>query len=245
MPISEFFRNQRRKLELEDYRPLLNAQSEKRFRFDFLMPLTGESFLGMPEFISEGYSKMEMEGSAIDMIDIGTELEGIFFEAYSTDTIKKPMAIETLGVDLTQPDEQLGRTFAKFANCTVRNFKLVRVKDTVCLRFSLTVRSDGGMAFWAHTYHGGTLWGVFEHSTLKIEAESSSKQMQLTEPALLTKEKSNGHAQAEIVGADCSYTDGNGMRCILAEHEGNHEMAPITQDRDPTVDRRKKTAKLM
>ena len=58
---SEFFPKQRRKLDLVDYDPLLNAQSEKRFRFDFIMPLTGQSFNGMPDFVSEGFGKMEVE----------------------------------------------------------------------------------------------------------------------------------------------------------------------------------------
>lgn len=238
---SEFFPNNRRKVELLDWDPLLNAQSEKRIRLDLLMPLTAQNILGMPDFVAPSFEKMDVEESPITEIDLNAEIEGICFEAFSTDTSKKAIEIDTLGLELENVKDQLGRRFVRFTNSTLRSFKVVRVKDSVCLKFTLTVKADPGLVLWAHHYHGGTFWALFEHSTVPMVPSKDDKQLKLGEGSasvssneggkeeVEAKPNGNGHAKKGASIADCAYADGKGNRCILSEHDGKHEMAPITQ----------------
>ncbi len=188
-----FFPGNRRKVELVDWDPLLDAQDNKRVRLDILMPLTNQPVLGAPEFVFEGYEKMSNKGSAIDEIDIGAVLEGMTLEAFSTDQIKQAIEIDTLGLNLVNIPEQLGRTHVKITAATLRNFKLVRVtrdkQSIIALKFSVTVKSDAGLVLWAHTYHGGTFWGMFTQAQPEVPKEPPAEQMNLR-----PQEPTNGKA---------------------------------------------------
>lgn len=237
----EFWPGLRRQVELIDWDPLKNAQSEKRLKLTLLMPLTGTSLTGMPNFIRNEYECMEKEKSQANDIDIMTELEGVTCEAFSTETSKHPIAVETMGIDLTK--EQLGHTQVKFTSATLRNFKMVRVtKDKqaiVCLQFNVTLKRDKGLLLWADTYEDAQFWMLFTETQPSIPTPpKDDKQMLLGDGSKSEGEKppakSNGngkdHAEAHDPSEDCGYVDGQGNRCILARHEkGKHELAPITE----------------
>lgn len=211
-----FFPNQRRKIELLSWSELMNAQSEKRIRFDLQMPLTGLNMSGMPDFIGRGFDIMGREGSHDKKIDIDVELEGVHFEAFSTEDCKKAIPIESLGLNLDDESKQLTRSYVKFSSATIRNFKLVRLENgtVVALQFNITVKSDAGLVLWAHHYHGATFWAMFSEAQLVVPKKEDSNQMKLDEqpPA---KEKAKGEP--------CGFADGNGGACILdAYHEGEH-----------------------
>jgi hypothetical protein len=177
----KFFPEQRRKIELQSWAELLNSQSEKRIRFDFQMPLSGQNLLGMPDFIGRGFEIMELQDSHEKQIPIDVELENVHFEAFSTDTCKKAIPIEALGLNLDDEKKQLGRSYLKFSNSTIRNFKIVRVKDGVALEFNITVKSDAGLCLWAHHYHGATFWGVFSEAQMVVPQKDDPNQMALGE----------------------------------------------------------------
>jgi hypothetical protein len=211
----QFFPNQRRKIELLGWAELMNAQSEKRIRFDLQMQLTGQNMLGMPDFIGRGFEVMGREGSHDKKIDIDIELEGVHFEAFSTEDCKEAIRVDTLGLELADEVKQLGLTYVKFSSATIRNFKLVRVGADVALQFNITVKSSAGLVLWAHHYHGATFWAMFSEAQLVVpKKEEDPDQMKLGEqpPA---KEKAKGDP--------CGFADGNGGACILdAYHEGEH-----------------------
>lgn len=172
----EFFPGQRRKVELVKWAPLMNAQSEKRIRLDLLMPLTGQSLLGIPNFVAPDYENMEREDSKTTESDIGVELEGVTIEGFSTDNAKTTITVETLGAVV-------------LVAATMRNFKVVReTRDkmaVVCLAFSITVKRNLGMLEFADTYEGATLWCKFTETQPTIpEVKADSEQMALTGKAV-------------------------------------------------------------
>ncbi|MGH9522217.1 MAG: hypothetical protein ACRD3E_06770, partial [Terriglobales bacterium] len=59
----KFFPGSKRKLTLDGWTPLMNGQDEKRVRLDYAMPLTGETFVGMPAFIGSAFESMNKENS--------------------------------------------------------------------------------------------------------------------------------------------------------------------------------------
>lgn len=179
-----FFPGNRRKVELEDWQPLLNAQDEKRVRLDILMPLTGEPVIGMPEWLSPAYQTMTRKGSVEKDIPITTEIEACTFEGFSTEGSKRNIEIDKGGLDLTK--EEMGHRNVLIPGATLRNFKLVRVtrneQGIVALKFSITFKADSGLVLWAHKYHGGTFWASFvvTQPTLDLGTQDD-KQMKLGE----------------------------------------------------------------
>jgi hypothetical protein len=161
----EFFQGQRRKLEIADWQPLRNEQDEKRIRFDLLMPLTGQPYLSMPTFLAPAYEQMEVEGSAIKDTDILTQIDDVTLELYATDQ-SGPLEVEWgIGLDEAEADARDRKRKLLLTRCTLRNFKLLRVKrgedNLVAVKFSVTTRSTRGLAAWAHDYNGKTLWCEF------------------------------------------------------------------------------------
>lgn len=161
----EFFHGQRRKLEIDDWQPLRNEQDEKRIRFDLLMPLTGQSYLAMPTFVAPSYEKMECEGSAVKDTDLLTQIEDVTLELYATDQ-SGPLEVDWgIGLDEAEAEARDRKRKLLLTRCTLRNFKLVRVKrgedQIVAVKFSVTTRSTRGLAAWAHEYNGKTLWCEF------------------------------------------------------------------------------------
>jgi hypothetical protein len=212
-----FFPEQRRKLELTSWQELMNAQSEKRIRLDLQMPLTNQTLLGMPDFIGRGFEIMEREDSHEKQIPIDVELENVHFEAFSTDVCKKAIPIESLGLNLDDEKKQLTRSYLKFSSSTIRNFKLVRIKDGVALEFNITVKSDAGLCLWAHHYHGATFWGVFSEAQLVVPKKDENQMELGDQPAETTP--SNGSAKG-VAKVSCPAIDNNGGHCVL---DWNHE----------------------
>jgi hypothetical protein len=165
----EFFPGQRRKLEIADWQPLRNEQDEKRIRFDLLMPLTGQPYLAMPTFLAPAYEQMEVETSAIKDTDILTQIEDVTLELYATDQ-SGPLEVDWgIGLDEAEAESRDRKRKLLLTRCTLRNFKLVRVKrgedQVVAVKFSVTTRSTRGLAAWAHEYNGKTLWCEFSIDT--------------------------------------------------------------------------------
>jgi hypothetical protein len=161
----DFFPAQRRKIELDDWVPLRNEQDEKRIRFDLLMPLTGQSYVAMPSFVAPSYEQMESEESAVKDSDLVTIIEDVTLELYATDQSGTLEVEWGVGLDEAEAQAKEQKRKLQLTRCTLRNFKLVRVKrgedSLVALRFSVTTRSTRGLAAWAHDYNGKTMWGEF------------------------------------------------------------------------------------
>lgn len=187
-----FFPGNRRRVELEDWQPLLNSQDEKRVRLDILMPLTGEPVVGMPEWLSPAYQTMTRKGSVEKDIPITTEIEGCTFEGFSTEGSKRNIEIDKGGLDLSK--EEMGHRNVLIPGATLRNFKLVRVnrndQGIVALKFSTTFKADAGLVLWALQYHGATFWASFvvTQATLDLTPKDD-KQMKLGEVSPEQSEK--------------------------------------------------------
>jgi hypothetical protein len=229
----EFFPGSRRKIELLDWRPLLNEQSEKRLRLDFLMFLTGQPPIGIPKFVAPSYEVMDKEGSAAKDTDLLVELEGVTVQAYSTESTEHPIVIETLGLNLQDQEKQLGAGRVMVTGATLRNFKLVReTRDKlalVCLKFSVTLKAEAGLVLWAYTYHGATFWAQFTETqptiAKKKAAEEGTVQMKLAPEPFA---KPDAPTPGEPV-EQCEYVDAKaGERCIGKQyHDGDHDMRPV------------------
>jgi hypothetical protein len=129
------------------------------------MPLTGQPYLAMPTFLAPSYEKMEIEGSAIKDTDLLTSIDDVTLEMYATDQ-SAPLEVEWgIGLDEAEADARDRKRKLILTRCTLRNFKLVRIKRgedaVVAVKFSVTTRSTRGLAAWAHDYNGKTLWCEF------------------------------------------------------------------------------------
>lgn len=209
----EFFPGQRRKIELDDFVPLRNEQDEKRIRFDFLMPITGQSYVAMPQFVSPAYEEMEREGSAIKDSDLLTIVDDVTLELYATDQ-SGPLEVEWgIGLDEAEQDARDRKRKLLLTRCTLRNFKLLRIKrgedSVVALKFSVTTRSTRGLAAWAHDYNGKTMWGEFSIDPSPGQTEIAAKQLPLTE--------SKTDARRDCCPFPLCVNDAN--------HDGDHEDA--------------------
>jgi len=232
----EFFPGRRRKIELDDWVPLRNEQDEKRIRFDLLMPLTGQSYVQMPGFITPSYEQMEIEGSAIKDSDLLTIIDEVTLEFYATDA-SGPLEVEW-GVGLDEAEAQAREQKRKLllTHCTLRNFKLIRIKrgedSIVALKFSLTTRSTAGLAAWAHNYNGKTMWGEFSIDPSPGQSKIDDTQAKIPlAGAELTPEKTPDPAAPPAKKEFCPRP-----MCVLeAYHEGDHEDALGTKITDGKV----------
>jgi hypothetical protein len=165
----QFFPGARRKIELVDWSPLRNEQDEKRIRFDLMMPLTGQSYVAMPTFVSRAYEEMEREGSAVKDSDLITTIDDVTLELYATDQ-SGPLEVDWgIGLDEAEQEARDRKRKVLLTRCALRNFKLVRIAREktmlVGLKFSITTRSTRGIAAWAHDYNGKIMWGEFSIDT--------------------------------------------------------------------------------
>jgi hypothetical protein len=195
-----FFPGNRRRLELEDWQPLLNEQSEKRVRLDLLMPLTGQPFLGLPDYIGQPYERMDQENSATLEVKLDGDLEGITVETFSTDSAQFPIESSREGLEMTPED--LGRRHILLPASTLRNFKLLRItrnkQPLVALKFSLTTKADPALVLWAYRYHGANFWAVFTETEPELKGPKGGDQMQLT--ADQQKEETEKAAEQDHAG---------------------------------------------
>jgi hypothetical protein len=163
---AQFFPGQRRKVELNDWDPLYDRQQgDKRIKLDLIMPITGQPLLALPDFVTPGYERMDVENSAIDEIDLRTEIEGITVEIYHTHE-SGPMEVEWgKGLDEAEAEAADRKRKLMLTACTLKGFKLVRVnrekQSLVALTFSINTKRDTLLVVWAHKYQGATFWAEF------------------------------------------------------------------------------------
>lgn len=230
----DFFPKHRRKLELDDWKPLRNAQGEKRIRLDFLMPLTGQQIVAMPAFVSSVYERVDVENSPVKDVDLMTELEGMTLEAYETES-SKPMEYQWgLGLDEAKAAEAERRRKLLLTNCELRNFKLVRItrdkQAIVALSFSCTTRSDSFLAVWAERYNGATFWAEFTASELETRERQGQGKLGLeSAPADPIEQQKDAADLARELNPDdqppCPYP-----ACKLKQdHPGDHDLKPKAQ----------------
>lgn len=184
----DFFDGSRPKLELDNWQPLLSENSEKRVRLDLLMPLTGLTSGSIPYWVRPSYERMDVEDSPVKDVDLNVELEGFTLECFSTDSSQHPIETESHGIEVSK--KELGRRHVLLPGSTLRNFKIVRVtrdkQSLVCLKFSITTKSDGALVLWAHKYHGSSFFGQFTKSDTELDLSTKKddgKQMKLTDAA--------------------------------------------------------------
>ena len=223
--MQDFFPNLRRRVELEDWAPLMNEQGEKRIRLDLLMPLTGEAIVGMPHFVAPAWEKMEAQDSAIKDVPFVTEIEGVTVEAFATDS-SAPMELEWgVGLDEAQEQEKEKRRKLLLTSSTLRNFKLVRVtrekQKIVGLRFSILTKNDTYLVLWAYKYHGSTFWCQFTETQPEIKAPEA--QMNLNAPETVEDQRADAATLAQEINEHkepCAYPG-----CKLdADHDGEHDL---------------------
>lgn len=221
----EFFPGQRRKLEIADWQPLRNEQDEKRIRFDLLMPLTGQSYVAMPLFLGPSYEQMEKEGSAVKDTDILTQIEDVTLELYATDQ-SGPLEVDWgIGLDEAEAEARDRKRKLLLTRCTLRNFKLVRVKrgedNLVAVKFSVTTRSTRGLAAWAHEYNGKTLWCEFSIDASPGQATIEQTTMPLSGSEIVEKSSPPDPGASAPDRDRCPFP-----LCVNdANHDGDHEDA--------------------
>lgn len=201
-PQPQFFPGSKRKIVLEGWTPLMNAQDEKRVRFDFDMPLTGETFTGMPAFVGSAFESMNKEDSVEKNSTLEIELEGITIEAFATETSARRHNLLTA--------------------TTLRKFYLERDGEgMVHLHFSTTVRRDEELVSWAHKYEGATMWLRFEATQPSLTAPAKDeKQMKLGEAKQDTPADDAPKQSAEAKRAVDSMPVSKAKREEIAKKEG-------------------------
>jgi hypothetical protein len=218
----QFFPNQRRRVELHSWRPLLNSQGEKRIRFDMFLPLSGESFVGIPQFLQESHSSMEKEDSAIGGIDFPVEFDDFTVEFRATSTSAAPLQLPGGGRLL-------------LSHCHLAKFNLARIPEDhvslVVLNFQLSCPSTAALAAWAHDANGDTMWGEF---TYDAEPDQTSLPLPLGKIEIVNEKPvvvPGPVAAVAMVKALCSYPC-----CKLEdEHEGPHELQEDFVDGPPAI----------
>lgn len=197
----DFFPNIRKKIQLDDYKPLLDENGSQRFKLVMLMPLTGTPDTDIPYWVRPSYERMDVAESPVIETDLRAELEGFTLEAFSTDKAQFPIETEAHGLDVTQ--EELGRRHLLLPGSTMRDFKLVRKNfdgdSFVCLKFTVTTKADAALALWLHKYHGAQCWFSFDKPVADpslTAAANAGQQMKLSEaPQEPTAEESQANVQ--------------------------------------------------
>jgi hypothetical protein len=165
---------------------------------------------------------MEVEGSAIKDVDILTSIEDVTLELYATDQ-SGPLEVDWgIGLDEAEAEQRDRKRKLLLTRCTLRNFKLVRVKRgedaLVAVKFSVTTRSTRGLAAWAHEYNGKTLWCEFS-----IDASPGQTTIEQTRIPM------SGSSLVETSPPETKLDDRD--RCPFplcvgdANHDGDHEDA--------------------
>ena len=199
---ADFFPNIRKKIQLDNYKPLLDENGAQRFKLEILMPLTGTPSCDIPYWVRPSYERMDVEESPITETDLRAELEGFTLEAFSTDKAQFPIETEAHGLDVTA--EELGRRHLLLPGSTLRDFKLVRKNidgnTFVCLKFTVTTKADAGLALWLHKYHGAQCWFSFDKPAVdpNLAAGTAGAQMTLGEGAQESTEQSLANVRSHF-----------------------------------------------
>lgn len=161
-PRYQFFPGKKRQVVLQGWAPKRNTENEKRVLFKFKMPITGQSFVGFPDFLNEGHHAVEKENSG-----------GVF----TSETILEGMALEFFDTD--KSNERIQRA----AGVTLQGFELSREKEgesyVTVLRFEYNVPWHKSLWKFIDTYWGMTLWCDFEPSPDFVPTQDEEGQKQL------------------------------------------------------------------
>jgi hypothetical protein len=219
-------------VELNDWDPLYDRQQgDKRIKLDLIMPITGQVMLALPDFVTPGYERMDVENSAIDEIDLRTEIEGITVEIYHTHE-SGPMEVEWgKGLDEAEAEAADRKRKLMLTACTLKGFKLVRVnrekQSLVALSFSINTKRDTLLVVWAHKYQGATFWAEFSATKQELpDAQPVQATLPQVEPCKVTSdcEMAKGHSgpHGKADAPVCPFPE-----CIRTQdHPGEHLKMP-------------------
>lgn len=146
-----FFNGQRRKLELVDYYPKLNAQGEKRFCVKFSMTLVDQSLVGMPGSIGAAYDCVAKIEHGIVEADIGVDVDGQTIECYASDEQRAPRMLLITAADLTKL-------------CVSRKVSEDGPDDDVNLSFVTTVPGSRELNTWLYEQYGLSFFAEFSEA---------------------------------------------------------------------------------
>jgi len=241
----DFFPNIRKKIQLDDYKPLLDENGAQRFKLVLLMPLTGTPDTDIPFWVRPSYERMDVAESPVIETDLRAELEGFTLEAFSTDKAQFPIETEAHGLAVTQ--EELGRRHLLLPGSTLRDFKLVRKNldgnSFVCLKFTVTTKADAALALWLHKYHGAQCWFSFDKPVVDpslAAAANAGAQMTLSEA--VQSEPSTEESQSNVAnffaGADPTAVEdapkpelaGDGVPVLDEVRKAACESAPLVEE---------------
>lgn len=80
-----FFPKTRKELFLTGITAMANSAGEKRLKLNFTMPLMDGKLVGMPEWLSEPFIRVQKSDLGIEKVSSIVELDGMTVRAYSTD----------------------------------------------------------------------------------------------------------------------------------------------------------------
>lgn len=148
----EFFPRQRRRTTLKDWSPKRNQETEKRVLINFTIPLSGESLVGIPDFVNDAFVAIEKQSNPIEGITLDTEIEGVTLEFFDTPEAKRRCYMLTAA--------------------TLRKFTLSRREEITVLSFNTTVPRPIEIYDWLHKYEGCDCFISFDATQAKLVFKS-------------------------------------------------------------------------
>lgn len=159
-----FFPGQKRAITIDEWKPKMNRENEKRILLLFAMSITDQKIVGLPAFLTEALAAMQVEASTVDEISFTEELENSTIEFFDQDTGK-------------------AQRTKYFTGATLRGFTLKRVAgkegepNTIVLHFNSTVPSGKPIVTWAFEIQRQLIYMQVSESQLRFQ----DKQMELAE----------------------------------------------------------------
>jgi hypothetical protein len=148
----EFFPRQRRRATLKDWSPKRNNEHEKRVLINFTIPLTGESLVGIPDFVNDAFVAIEKQGNPIEGITLETEIEGVTLEFFDTPEAKRRCYMLTAA--------------------TLRKFTLHRKDEQTVLSFNTTIPRPIEIYEWLDKYEGCDVFISFDATQASLVFKS-------------------------------------------------------------------------
>jgi len=180
----QFFPAKKRAIILESWSPKKNNENEKRVLFKFKLPITGESFEGFPEFLTEGFHAVEKERGS------GT---------FSSDIILEQMSMDFYDTDTSAEKVQ------RATGLTLQKFELSREKEkdsyVTVLRLEYNVPWFKGLWRFVDRYWGCKLWCDFVPSPdfHPIQDEKPPLQMRIgDQPEPETEEDNEDDSESSL-----------------------------------------------